>query len=157
MERQGLFDENPTIIEIGVGFGGLAAMIHLVGGCGTYMVDLPEVEDCARKFLLQLGLPGAVVERNELEASPKRLVVSNYAFSELESRTQDRYLENHLIGADHGVIVSNSSVFAGTIGGRSDEQLVNWLRAAGIPARIEEVNELLSPGDSLCGVRMIRW
>jgi hypothetical protein len=85
------------------------------------------------------------------------LLISNYAFSELNSSIQDEYLEKHLSRADHGMIISNSSIFAGHIGGRSDDELVSWLRSNGIPAGLEEENELLGPGDHLSGVRMIRW
>jgi hypothetical protein len=157
MERQGLFDGNPAIVEIGVGFGGLAAMNQIIGGHRTHMVDLPDVEECAKKFLSQLGLDETVVERKELDAYPNRVVISNYAFSELESGVQDIYLNKYLIGSTHGVIVSNAAIFATSIGGRNDDQLVGWLRDAGISAYIDEANDLRSPGDALCGVRMIRW
>ena len=86
-------------------------------------------------------------------------MISNYAFSELSTATQDDYLERYLRHARHGVIVSNAAVFAHHIGGRTDVELVQWLRNARIPASIkdEQTCDLLTPIDALCGVRLIHW
>ena len=86
-------------------------------------------------------------------------MILNYAFSELSTATQDDYLERYLSHARHGVIVSNAAVFADRIGGRSDDELVQWLRNARIPASIkdEQTCDLLTPIDALCGVRLIHW
>jgi hypothetical protein len=157
LKRQGLLADDPAIIEIGVGFGGLIAMNHVVGGHRSCMVDLPDVMHCASRFLETMGLVASLIPIEEIKSFPNRLIVSNYAFSELDSKVQDRYLAEYLVGSNHGVIVSNAAVFSGSIGGRDDGQIVGWLRDAGIPAYVDEASELLTPGDSLCGVRMIRW
>jgi hypothetical protein len=88
---------------------------------------------------------------------PLPLVVSNYAFTELNKTMQDQYLEKYLRHARHGLIVSNANVFASGIGGRSDDEIVVWLRNSGIPAVMENDNDLLTPIDNLCRVSLIHW
>jgi hypothetical protein len=145
------------IVEIGVGYGGLAAMNAVVSGARTILVDLPQVVQTAMKMLGESALEGYGLAITDNSISRTNLIISNYAFTELSSDLQDIYLEQYLRHADHGVIISNASVFASTIQGRCDEELVKWLNASAIPATIENSNELLSPIDSLCGVSMIRW
>jgi hypothetical protein len=62
-----------------------------------------------------------------------------------------------LCNAKHGVIVSNAAVFAASIGGRTDDDIVAWLRNSGIPVLIESENDLLTPIDELCRVSLIHW
>jgi hypothetical protein len=70
---------------------------------------------------------------------------------------QDRYIDSHLRHSRHGMIISNAELFSRNIGGRNDEALLDCLRNHGICAWIESENDLLSPGDHLCQVKMIRW
>jgi hypothetical protein len=85
------------------------------------------------------------------------MVISNYAFTELSVEIQNEYFEKYIKHAAHCVIISNSSVFAGTIGGRTDDDLLTWFRSEGIPAKLETTNSLLGPGDHLNGVSMIHY
>jgi hypothetical protein len=64
------------------------------------------------------------------------MVISNYAFSELNTELQNAYLEKYLKHAKHGMIISNASIFSRTIGGRTDDEIIAWLRNSGIPAVI---------------------
>lgn len=145
------------IVEIGVGFGGLAAMNRVISESPTFLVDLPEVEKAAARMLSETGLdPSAQTSRNcDIESIP--LVISNYAFTELNASLQDQLLDKYLRHAKHCLIVSNAAVFASGIGGRSDDELVSWLRDAGIPAIAENNDELLTPIDAICNVRLIHW
>lgn len=157
LKRQGVLSDGAEVIEIGVGFGGLAAMNGLISGAVTTLVDLPPVERSAMRMLDELGLGchGCLSEARVSSAVP--LVISNYAFTELNAGIQDQYLEKYLRRAAHGVIISNAGVFSASIRGRSDHDLIAWLRAAGLSATLETANDLLGPGDELCGVSMIRW
>lgn len=157
LRKNGHVTEGSRITEIGVGFGGLAAMNALVSGAFTTLVDLPQVERAALRMLEENGLAAHAVTSSGQNYTSSSLVISNYAFTELNASIQQGYMEKYLKRTPHGVIVSNSSVFASSIRGRSDEELVAWLRSEGLPATLETANEILGPGDHLCGVTLIHW
>lgn len=160
LKRSGKLPPNSEILEIGVGFGGLAAMNALVSGSTTVLVDLPQVEQAAVRMMHELGMGEHVVRSTSLgNTDTVQLLVSNYAFSELSSSLQDDYLRDHLTRARHGAMVSNAAVFSDRIGGRTDEEIVRWLNEGGIPALMEdaETQELLTQVDTLCGVHLIHW
>ncbi len=157
LRRHEHFSQNSSIIEIGVGFGGLAAMNALVSGTITAMVDLPQVERAAMRMLAEvdLGDYGYVSEAdNHVKA---HFIISNYAFTELNPDIQKIYFDKYIKTSEHGMIISNSGVFASSINGRTDDELIAWFRDEGLPARLETDNELLGPADHLCGVGMILW
>ena len=157
LKRRGFVKPGGTVIEIGVGFGGLAAMNAVLSGASTRMVDLPQVESAACRMMEECGLgrfclaDDAPIDRGDC------CVVSNYAFTELAREIQDGYLEKHLKGTARGVIVSNAGVFAATIGGRSDSELLSMLRGAGLPAEIDKDADLLGPADHFCDVAILHW
>ena len=157
LKRSGYLQAGAEIVEIGVGFGGLAAMNALVSGAITTLVDLPQVEHTALRMLHETGLGGHGRLSLERDQASIPLVISNYAFTELSAASQESYFDRYLKSATHGLIISNAAHFASTIRGRSDDMLVAWLREAGLPAKLEYRNDLLGPGDHLCGVSMIHW
>ena len=157
LKREGYVKPGGTVIEVGVGFGGLAAMNALVSGASTRMVDLPQVEAAARRMMEECGLGGFCVADDASFDPADCCLVSNYAFTELTREIQDGYLEKHLKRAGRGVIVSNAGVFAATIGGRSDDELLEMLRDAGLPAGIDRTAELLGPADHFCKVAILHW
>lgn len=157
LKRSGKLPHGTTLLEIGVGFGGLAAMNAMISEATTILADLPQVEQAAMSVLSDLGLESYAMTSSNGIPEPLPLVVSNYAFTELNRELQDQYLERYLKHARHGVIVSNANVFASRIGGRTDEELVEWLGKAGIPARADQDHELLTPIDTLCKVSLIHW
>lgn len=157
LKRSGYLEKGSHLIEIGVGFGGLAAMNALVSEAVTTLVDLPEVERSAMRILDDLGLAGYARLAGENPEPDACLVISNYAFTELNAALQKEYFEKYLKHSPHGVIVSNSAVFAASIRGHTDGDLVAWFQAEGLPAKLESANDLLSPCDALCGVNLIHW
>jgi hypothetical protein len=157
LKNSGYLTHGLDVIEIGVGFGGLAAMNALVSGTITTLVDLPQVEHAAMRMLAENDLSRHARLSDGHGADPAHLVVSNYAFTELSRDVQNDYFEKHIRRASHCVIISNAAVFSGSIGGRTDDDLMAWFRSEGIPARLETTNRLLGPGDHLSGVRMIHW
>ena len=157
LKRQGYVKSGTRIVEIGVGFGGLASMNALVSGANTTLVDLPQVEKSAMKMLTEIGLNehARISERNvDFSAD---FVISNYAFTELNAELQQKYFTQYIKTSAHGMIISNSSIFAASIHGRTDDDLIKWFRAEGLTAHLETCNDLLAPGDDLCGVTMILW
>lgn len=157
LKRKGYLGPKSNILEIGVGFAGLAAMNALVSGAVTTLVDLPQVEAAAARMLTENGLAAQYQLSRTVRDSPMDLVISNYAFSELNAATQNEYFDKYIKHAAHCVIISNAVVFAESIQGRCDQELVAWFNAEGLPAKIESANELLCPGDHFYGVRMIHW
>jgi hypothetical protein len=145
------------VVEIGVGFGGLAAMNAWVNRAETLLVDLPDVAKAAERMLRSHHIDGCQMAGDGDTPPSGHWVISNYAFTELSKPWQDRYLEQYLRQSAHGMILSNAGVFGARIEGRDDASLVSWLRDAGLPAVLDDAATLLSPGDALCGVRMIRW
>jgi hypothetical protein len=157
LKRSGYLAAGSEIVEIGVGFGGLAAMNALVSKALTTLVDLPQVEHSALRMLGETDLASHGRLSRDRRDSNAHLVISNYAFTELNSKIQNQYFEKYLKHAAHAVIISNSAIFAASIRGRSDDDLIGWFRSAGHPAKLETQNELLGPGDHLCGVSIIHW
>ncbi|MBC8128099.1 MAG: hypothetical protein H8M99_13240 [Gloeobacteraceae cyanobacterium ES-bin-144] len=157
LKRTGFLKRGTELIEIGVGFGGLAAMNAIVSKSITTLVDLPEVEHAAMRMLTENGLAEYARLRQEHDLATKTLVISNYAFTELDKENQNEYFYRFLKHAEHGVIISNSFVFSESICGRSDDELLTWFIAEGLPAKLEKTNSLLGPGDHLNHVSMIYW
>lgn len=157
LKRSGKLSQGARILEIGVGFGGLTAINGIVSMTHTTLVDLPQVEQAAARMLSETGLSHCADIKANSISKPISLVISNYAFTELNAEIQDEYLNRYLRYAEHGMILSNAEAFASSIGGRSDDELVAWLRSSGIPAVIDRDNELLSSIDALCGVKLIHW
>jgi hypothetical protein len=157
LKRQGYVKSDTRITEIGVGFGGLTAMNALVSGATTTMVDLPQVENSALKMLTEVGLESHARRDTGSSDFSADFVISNYAFTELNAEIQSGYFARYIKHSAHGMIISNSSIFASSICGRTDDDLLKWFCAEGLAARLETANDLLAPGDALCGVNMILW
>ena len=97
--------------EIGVGYGGQAKVITMISSPATYtLVDLSEVIMLARKYLSRSSSfkNFEYIEENNLEKLETDLVISNYAFSELTRKAQDKYLEKIILTAKRGYVTYNS-------------------------------------------------
>ena len=157
LRDHGLVKRRGTVVEIGVGFGGLAAMNAIVSEAYTILADLPPVTQAALRMLSETGLGKFAISSDETEPAGDFCVVSNYAFTELTSDLQDHYIDRYLRASSSGMIVSNANVFSRSIGGRDDQALVSALQAAGIPAKLERASALLGPSDHLGGVTLVTW
>jgi hypothetical protein len=96
--------------EIGVGFGGQAAVLNRLFGVKDFVAfDLPEVLALCEIFLSRTdsGLKPKLVDGRKPTPTEVNLVVSNYAFSELARAVQDEYLENVILKAESGYITWN--------------------------------------------------
>jgi hypothetical protein len=155
LKREGLVKPNGLVVEIGVGFGGLAAMNALVSGASTVWIDLPEVERAASLMMRENGLGDFVAERTGMGRG--FCLISNYAFTELSTALQDSYFDEIIRHSTSGIIVSNAEMFARGIGGRTNEHLVDSFRASGIAARIDAESPILGPSDRYLGNRVITW
>jgi hypothetical protein len=102
---------NLRIGEIGVGFGGQAAVLNKLFGVKNFVAfDLPEVLRLFQIFLSRTEsiLQPRLVDGRKPVPVEVDLVVSNYAFSELVRSVQDEYLENVILGAKSGYITWNN-------------------------------------------------
>ena len=99
-------------IEIGIGFGGQAAILDSLGKVQEIQLfDLPPVLELAKKFLKRSETSASTIfldGSNPLVARPADLLISNYAFSELTRPIQLTYLENVIAKASRGYITWNS-------------------------------------------------
>jgi putative sugar O-methyltransferase len=139
--------DNKSITEIGVGYGGQSVVVNFFDRPLLYtLIDLPEVLELAQKFTFSINhktnynyLDG----RNPIKVKSD-LVVSNYAFSELERSLQIKYLNNILRHSSMGYITWNNLSFK-LLGGLSVDEIL-----AAIPnARIIDETPLTAPGNMI--------
>lgn len=145
-----------SVVEIGAGFGGLAAMNAILTGVRTHVVDLPEVISCVETMMGEIHLADFMIRSRDLITDPYT-VVSNYAFSELSAELQSRYFDEWIRQSGGGMIISNAGVFAEHIAGMSNHQLLTRLRQSGFHAEIFEEHPVLAPSDTLSGNVLITW
>lgn len=115
LELEDFFDTNSfrNICEIGVGFGGQAALILERWKPDRYtFYDLPEVLHLVEKYLIEVDARKVSETILRDGRNPKSgqydFVFSNYAFSELDKVTQDAYLNNVILNSRHGYITWNN-------------------------------------------------
>ena len=116
------------VAEIGAGYGGQSFFIIKQNRIKSYKIfDLPEVNQTISMFLSQFELP----IKCEFGESPSKtenfdLVISNYAFSELNRNVQKLYLENVLQKSTRGYMTWNDLSFK-KLGGYSLAELLDLL------------------------------
>ena len=116
-----------NIAEIGAGFGGQAHAITSNFEIAKYSIfDLPEVNRLINKFLASLiNIDNFVFVDGRGDLGPNLkfdLVISNYAFSELNRETQEKYLNGVLLNSERGYITWNELSFR-SMNGFSKEEL----------------------------------
>lgn len=99
-----------SVAEVGVGFGGQAAALNILLDLHSIkLYDLPEVLSLSQKFLAT-ATPELKVSTSDGRIPAKAtsdLVISNYAFSELNGQLQRSYLENVISKSSMGYITWN--------------------------------------------------
>ena len=121
--------QNLNIVEIGIGFGGQASLISLLDKPLSYIYyDLPPVLELAQKFTKVLNVPGnfTFIDGRNPKPSKPDLVISNYAFSELNRDVQDQYLKNVVLSSPRGYITWNH-LSAENLGGYSLAELIRLI------------------------------
>jgi putative sugar O-methyltransferase len=118
------FGNVKSIVEIGVGYGGQARVIHALTGIEDYaFYDLRDVQNLAQQFLesSQSALTPRNLDINNVKQESFDLVISNYALSELPALIQLEYVQKLIGHADHCYMIMNSGGLNNT--GRSDGKL----------------------------------
>lgn len=99
-----------TIVEIGIGNGGQALHLVELGPLKSYvLVDIPEVLNLAKKILSTN--PNfhkfKFISAFDTDSVASDLVISNYAFSELDIVSQEDYFRRFLSQAKSGYLLYN--------------------------------------------------
>lgn len=114
-----LFDKNiNNVIEIGCGYGGQCLTNDfLLNYKSQTLVDLPLVNQLIERYLESHVMNGSYQTKtlNQLTEKNYDLVISNYAFSELPSNLQNKFIEKVLIHSKSGYLTMNSG-----LGGKYD-------------------------------------
>lgn len=98
------------IVEIGGGYGGQCKILSDLCGFASYtIIDLPSASALSKKYLDRLGVKNVYFLNNaELQLNkPYDLVISNYAFSELEGNEQVDYLDEIISATPYGYMTMN--------------------------------------------------
>lgn len=157
LKKEGFVKEGGTVVEVGVGFGGLAAMNAIVSNATTIMIDLPPVAEAAMLQMNELSL-GKFASTDHTEAAAgDACFISNYAFTELSREMQDTYADQFIRHADRGVILSNTAVFAVHMKSRNNDQIVELLAKHGIHAKTGNNSAILCPSDRQHGNALVCW
>lgn len=99
------------IVEIGGGYGGQCKILHDISGFTAYtFVDLPQCTPLIMKYLHHHCIPNvACIHNTEIEnARQYDLLISNYAFSEIDCTEQRYYIDNLINAVPRGYITYNA-------------------------------------------------
>ena len=157
LNNKGFVKEGGTVIELGVGYGGLAAMNAIVSNATTFMIDLPPVTQAAIRQMNELGLGNFASTDHSIVKKSDVCFISNYAFTELSRDLQDHYVDQYVRHANRGVILSNADVFAKHMRSRNNDQIIQMLGIHGINATEDKISSILCPSDRHHGNSILRW
>jgi len=98
-----------NIIEIGVGYGGQCKIISDIVNFKSYtLVDIPSVLTLADKCLQQQGVGGYVLrDTQDTSIINYDLCISNYAFSEIQRKYQEFYVDKIINNSCRGYLTCN--------------------------------------------------
>jgi hypothetical protein len=136
--------QSTRVVEIGVGYGGQAAVINRQYGITDYaMFDLKPVLELTSLYLegIQSNLIPQFFEIQEEIPQSWDLVISNYAFSELPAPLQMLYIHRVLKKSRNGFLLMNSGKTDQTgrsAGKMSLEQILNEIPNAKVSAEIPQ-------------------
>jgi putative sugar O-methyltransferase len=126
------------VVEIGVGYGGQAAVISRMFNIQRYsMFDLPIALQLTSIYLEKIDarVPIAFPGNRSLSEEKYDLVISNFAFSELPKDLQIKYLDEVICNSKNGYMIMNSGLSNKTgrsIGKLSLEEIMVYLPHAQI-------------------------
>ena len=117
------------IAEIGGGYGGQCKIINDYFNIKNYhIVDLPEVNLLTKKYLGKLNINNVRFSTSkDLIPEDYDLVISNYAYTELDRELQDIYKLNIIDNSKNGYLTCNfiSNLFIDNSDFYSREELIN--------------------------------
>ena len=131
------------IVEIGGGYGGQCKILADFTSFKSYtLIDLPEAIALTRKYLALLGVKNVhfITNANLSQVQSYDLVISNYAFSEIDRFEQQGYLDRVIQLTPNGYMTMNFISH-----GISIEDLVQMLRLSHREEKIEEERPVSDP------------
>ena len=101
--------ENETIFELGAGYGGQCKILNDIFIPKKYVIaDLPEVLLLIERFLNETNVKNIqFCTEKTLPEETYDLFISNYAFTELDKKLQQIYLDKVISKSTHGYITCN--------------------------------------------------
>ena len=147
---------NLEITEIGGGYGGQCLIIHQHADPKSYRIfDLPEALLLTERYLKKsnvkktelctLEKPIVLCKSSGLESD---LLISNYAFSEINCRIQKTYLEKVIMNSKKGYMTINSISEACGVDSMPFNHVIRTLEARG-PVQVEKEKPLTFPGNQI--------
>lgn len=98
------------IIEIGVGYGGQCVILSQIYNFRDYkLIDINEALELSHFYLDKLKIKHSICKIDEIENLEENfdLVISNYAYSEINKELQDFYYEKIIKKSKHGYFTFN--------------------------------------------------
>jgi hypothetical protein len=92
------FLDRINVTELGIGYGGLCYIINCLFDVNSYgLIDLPPVQNFARKYLNQLEISNVQFVQPEYND----LFISEFCLSEFDDEQLYNYYDNHVIISKH--------------------------------------------------------
>lgn len=140
------------IVEIGGAYGGLCKILSELGGFGSYtIIDLPQSNALAKKYLKLQGVENVFfIDSDRLsEVRDYDLVISNYAFSEIDKLEQSHYINKVISKTPNGYMTLNfiSHIFA--LQSMSLEELIKILYNSGFQSKVIKERPITNPSNLL--------
>ena len=139
------------IVEIGGGYGGLCKVISVLGFAHYTLIDLPEAISLSRKYLEMNGVSN-VDFYNSTDSSfdgPYDLVISNYAFSEIDKNEQRKYIQSIFGSTPNGYLTMNFISDSFNLQSLSMEEIIAILLRMKKNGKVEKERPLSAPNNLL--------
>lgn len=103
-----IIDNGYSVVEIGGGYGGQCLIIQSVIDVREYLIyDINEPLELIGRYLDNFNVPAYIEDTDCIDDDVYNLVISNYAFSEIDTMGQDEYITKVLNNATHGYLTCN--------------------------------------------------
>lgn len=137
------------IVEIGGGYGGQCLVISQLSKFKHYtLIDLPQCLPLAEKYLRTQNVPNVSFLGNHQldQVPPADLLISNFAFSEIDIDEQTKYLQQVIQRIPRGYMTVNFISKLFNVNSMTEKKLVETLEKAG--AKVTVMPEIPPTGDN---------
>lgn len=151
---------NFNIVEIGGGYGGQCKIINDAYKINKYIIyDLPEVLELIERYLNEFNITN--YELRTIQTLPKvekyDLVISNYAFTELNAVLQQKYFKHILTNSNNGYLTCNFNTHTFEDEQYTKDKLISELIQANKIVTNEEDSLLLPKIDLDCNIDLLTF
>lgn len=143
LKRMGVSLYDMDIVEIGGGYGGQCKIIYDVCKPRSYtIIDLPDVLELATKYLKAHNISITARMPNDAREIKYDVFISNYAFTEIDRKSQEFYIEHVINHCKLGYMTCNFV----DIGDKLSKKEILSLHVDGVALETPEV-PLTSPNN----------